>query len=223
MTQSEHDADAATSSGERPWRSLPKLSGRVRLTTHARLIETNELGFSVESSERILVPHLYRLDFETELDGQARGLVSGSSARAVWCHLVPLGKPHYRAGFRLPGEDGDNSRERAALAADQRRSERELLPNALEMRLEATAGVRLLAMLEGPDQRVRFSTSLLPSLRTEVRLELADGISPIELGGQVINVGPLGAESGVPRSWLEVSIDDQTSESFRAWVDRTAG
>lgn len=219
------------SPGEGRWISLPHLSGSVRLVTGGGLVESNPLGFSIESSQRVLVPHVYRV---SAVDARAHRVPDGQSAsdsfaptlaRAVWCHLLHSPRPLYRAGFERTESAGAAtavfaSRPAADESENQRRRERSpATSERLELHLVAEAGIRLLSVNAAARHRLRFSSTLLPSLRTRVELRLENDGGAIDMAGLVVNVGPLAAEGGMPRSWLEVEVEEESRDALSDWFD----
>ena len=210
------------------------------------MIEVTADGFSVESAERVLVPHLYRVT-RTE---EARSLVFGGNnlhgrqARAVWCHLLPAeGASRYGAGFELArrsvGGEADARSEGYPQAAehsaevsdgavatatdngdlDRRQAERsEHNGIGAEVLLEAVEKLTALSYQREPP-RIRIKTRLLPSLQSSVQLELNTVSHQLTLFGQIADVGPWRPADGAPQSWLGIDLTRQSAEDLCRRID----
>ena len=156
------------------------LSGVLRHTIEARVLDLSVLGMAIETSSWLQVGQRYRLrmvhpDHSVDYDSQV-----------VWCHLVgsqPAGsgdvRPIYQAGLQFvgsPNDEGPALRELLEKTAVVSVGSR--LAGRFKVRREKTVDVSLqheFEVLAVGRQEVILRAELLPEIGTRFRLEIGEG------------------------------------------------
>lgn len=185
--------------------SVEDVSGVIQSTHPVRIVDISASGAAVETAERLLPNHGYRLKIDSE-EGEI--LTSG---QVVWAKLTGTREtasgdvePVFRAGLRFESQLGARGRrllERLSLRSPegigtrlQARFKMSDLASSLLLTGESTFDVRVLS-LGGMAAEMDFS----PRLRAVLDVVLPLGDVQLELEGRVANVTPV---EGTPERYL---------------------